>query len=75
MQIFRIRIFIIAGGTLLFLIVIELLTYGEWKFAGRVKEKIGVVPIAFPLLAGPMSITSVIISYQTSGFLITFYLL
>jgi len=65
----------IAGGTLLFIIVIELMTYGERRFAGSVKEKIGVVHIAFPLLAVPMSITSLIISYQTSGFLITFYLL
>ena len=62
----------IAGGTLLFIIAIELLTYGEWRFAGSVKEEVGVVPIAFPLLAGPGSITAVIISYQTSGFLITF---
>ena len=64
--------FMIAGGTLLFIIAIELLTYGEWRFVNKVKEDIGVVPIAFPLLAGPGSITAVIISYQTSGFLITF---
>lgn len=74
LQLFGITIFsfMIAGGTLLFIIAIELLTYGEWRFAGGVKEEIGVVPIAFPLLAGPGSITAVIISYQTSGFLITF---
>ena len=64
--------FMIAGGTLLFIIAIELLTYGEWRFVSKVKEDIGVVPITFPLLAGPGSITAVIISYQTSGFLITF---
>ena len=64
--------FMIAGGTLLFIIAIELLTYGEWRFVSKAKEDIGVVPIAFPLLAGPGSITAVIISYQTSGFLITF---
>lgn len=74
LQLFGITIFsfMIAGGTLLFIIAIELLTYGEWRFAGGVKEEIGVVPIAFPLLTGPGSITAVIISYQTSGFLITF---
>ena len=74
LQLFGITIFsfMIAGGTLLFIIAIELLTYGEWRFAGSVKEEVGVVPIAFPLLAGPGSITAVIISYQTSGFLITF---
>ena len=74
LQLFGITIFsfMIAGGTLLFIIAIELLTYGEWRFARGVKEEVGVVPIAFPLLAGPGSITAVIISYQTSGFLITF---
>jgi multiple antibiotic resistance protein len=52
LQVFGITIFsfMIAGGTLLFIIAIELLTYGEWRFAGSVKEEVGVVPIAFPLL-------------------------
>src|SRR5215204_4923858 len=76
LQVFGITIFsfMIAGGTLLFIIAIELLTYGEWRFAGSVKEEIGVVPIAFsfPLFARPRFIYAVIISYQTSGFLITF---
>jgi multiple antibiotic resistance protein len=74
LQLFGITIFsfMIAGGTLLFIIAIELLTYGEWRFARGVKEEVGVVPLAFPLLAGPGSITAVIISYQTSGFFITF---
>jgi multiple antibiotic resistance protein len=73
LQIFGITIFsfMIAGGTLLFIIAIELLTYGEWRFIGNVKEEAGVVPLAFPLLAGPGAITAVIISYQTSGFVIT----
>jgi len=73
LQLFGITIFsfMIAGGILLFIIAIELLTYGEWRFVGNVKEEAGVVPIAFPLLAGPGAITAVIILYQTSGFLIT----
>jgi multiple antibiotic resistance protein len=73
LQLFGITIFsfMIAGGILLFIIAIELLTYGEWRFAGNVKGEAGVVPIAFPLLAGPGAITAVIILYQTSGFLIT----
>ena len=72
LQLFGITIFsfMIAGGILLFIIAIELLTYGEWRFAGSVKGETGVVPIAFPLLAGPGAITAVIISYQTSGLLI-----
>lgn len=72
LQLFGITIFsfMIAGGILLFIIAIELLTYGEWRFASSVKGETGVVPIAFPLLAGPGAITAVIILYQTSGFLI-----
>ena len=73
LQLFGITIFsfMIAGGILLFIIAIELLTYGEGRFSSNVKGEAGVVPIAFPLLAGPGAITAVIILYQTSGFLIT----
>src|SRR5437588_9557185 len=31
----------------------------------------GVVPLAFPLLAGPGAITSVMISFQTAGLIVT----
>lgn len=64
--------FMIAGGVLLFIVSIELLTHGAWRFgqAGS-KEDSGVVPLAFPLLAGPGAITSVIISFQSYGILIT----
>jgi multiple antibiotic resistance protein len=31
----------------------------------------GVVPLAFPLLAGPGAITSVMISFQTAGLVVT----
>jgi multiple antibiotic resistance protein len=57
---------------LLFIVAIELLTHGEWRFgsAGAQGES-GVVPLAFPLLAGPGAITAVIISFQTSGIIIT----
>ncbi|HZD35897.1 MAG TPA: MarC family protein [Nitrososphaeraceae archaeon] len=72
--------FMIAGGILLFIVAIELLTRGELTFS--VPRKIrankqdasdsfqgesGVVPLAFPLLAGPGAITAVIISYQANG--------
>lgn len=64
--------FMVAGGVLLFIVAIELLTHGEWRFgsAGSQGES-GVVPLAFPLLAGPGAITAVIISFQTSGILVT----
>jgi multiple antibiotic resistance protein len=64
--------FMIAGGILLFIVSIELLTHGGWRFGQDVRrDDSGVVPLAFPLLAGPGSITSVIILYQTNGVIIT----
>lgn len=63
--------FMIAGGILLFVVSIELLTHGGWRFGGTVSDESGVVPLAFPLLAGPGAITAVILSYQTAGLVIT----
>ena len=74
LNIFGITIFnfMIAGGVLLFIVSIELLTSGTWRFGDTVSgESGGVVPLAFPLLAGPGAITSVIISFQTSGLIVT----
>jgi multiple antibiotic resistance protein len=63
--------FMIAGGILLFVVSIELLTHGGWRFGGTVSDESGVVPLAFPLLAGPGAITTVILSFQTSGLMVT----
>lgn len=64
--------FMIAGGVLLFVVAIELLTKGGWRFGdASAGEEAGIVPIAFPLLAGPGSITAVIISLETSGLVVT----
>ena len=86
--------FMIAGGILLFIVAIELMTKGEWTFSiprgirmdknkstnisdmydstsqdtkRNFQGESGVVPLAFPLLAGPGAITAVIISYQANG--------
>src|ERR671911_418715 len=82
--------FMIAGGILLFIVAIELMTRGEWTYSiprsirmnknesTNIPDSIsqdtkgfqgesGVVPLAFPLLAGPGAITAVIISYQANG--------
>jgi multiple antibiotic resistance protein len=60
--------FILAGGVLLFIISIEFLTYGEWRYSGSsISGDSGIVPLAFPLLAGPRAITTAIISLQTYG--------
>jgi multiple antibiotic resistance protein len=63
--------FMIAGGILLFIISVELLTRGGWRFGGNISDDSGVIPLAFPLLAGPGAIASVILSFQTSGLMIT----
>jgi multiple antibiotic resistance protein len=66
--------FMIAGGILLFIVSIELLTHGVWRFGvgtGREVGESGVVPLAFPLLAGPGAITSVMISFQSAGLIVT----
>lgn len=67
--------FMIAGGILLFIVAIELLTHGIWRFGASggnlTTGESGVVPLAFPLLAGPGAITSVIISFQTAGLIVT----
>ena len=59
--------FVIAGGILLFVISIELLTHGGWRFAGTVPDESDVVPLAFPILAGPGANTTVILSFQMQG--------
>ena len=63
--------FMIAGGILLFVVSIELLTHGGWRFGGTVSDESGVVPLAFPLLARPGAITTVILSFQTSRLIVT----
>ena len=67
--------FMIAGGILLFIVSIELLTHGAWRFGGTVSDESRVVPLAFPLLAGPGAITSVILSFQTAGLAVTMLLI
>jgi multiple antibiotic resistance protein len=65
--------FMIAGGVLLFIISIEFLTYGEWRYSSSsISGDSGIVPLAFPLLAGPGAITTVIIiiSLQTYGWIV-----
>ena len=74
--------FMVAGGVLLFIVSIELLTHVVWSFgngggvsssssSSSVSGESGVVPLAFPILAGPGAITSVIISFQTAGLIVT----
>jgi len=64
--------FMIAGGILLFILAIELLTHGTLRYNKEDSiEDTGVVPLAFPLLVGPGAMTTVIISFETAGLEIT----
>lgn len=40
---------------------------------GTVPDELGIVSLAFPLLASPGAITSVILSFQTSGLAVTIF--
>ena len=74
LSIFGISIFsfMIAGGVLLFIISIEFLTHGEWRYSGSsLSGDSGIVPLAFPLLAGHGAITTVIISLQAYGWIVS----
>lgn len=62
--------FMIAGGLLLLMISVRILVRGEWEESAP-PESIGVVPIGFPLLAGPGAITATIINLQASGVIVT----
>ncbi len=64
--------FMIAGGALLFVVAIEFLTHGEWRMGkSGSKQEPGIIPLAFPLLSGPGALTVVLISFQSSGGLVT----
>ncbi|HEX5456808.1 MAG TPA: MarC family protein [Candidatus Nitrosotalea sp.] len=66
--------FMIAGGILLFVVAIELLTHGEWRFGSRsTQDESSIVPLAFPLLAGPGALTLVILSYDNYGVWVTLF--
>lgn len=62
--------FMVAGGVLLFIVAIKLLT-GGGGFVSEGSVDTGVVPLAFPLLAGPGAITAVIIALESTGLIVT----
>jgi multiple antibiotic resistance protein len=63
--------FMVAGGALLFIVSLEIMRHGELRNIENELQGSGVVPIAFPLIAGPRTITSVIISQQKDGPIVT----
>jgi multiple antibiotic resistance protein len=63
--------FKLAGGTLLLVISIKILVYGEWEEKVTDERTTGVVPLGFPLLAGPGAITATIVNLQSYGMMVT----
>jgi len=59
--------FMVAGGILLLIVAVRLLTTGGWHETSTSPESVGAVPIGFPLLVGPGAITTTILSLQSSG--------
>ena len=57
--------------TLLFIVSLEIMRHGELRNLESGLQGTGIVPIAFPLIAGPVPITSVIISQQKDGLVVT----
>src|SRR3954471_7273864 len=63
--------FMVAGGALLFIVSLEIMRHGELRNIENDIQGPGVIPIAFPLIAEPGAITSVIISQQKDGLVVT----
>jgi multiple antibiotic resistance protein len=63
----------IAGGILLLIMAMRILLYGEVAEKDASTKSAGVIPIAFPLLAGPGAITTTIVSFEKWGILITLF--
>ncbi len=63
--------FMVAGGTLLFVVSLEIMRHGELRNIEKELHGTGIIPIAFPLIAGPGAITAVMISHNNYGTLIT----
>jgi multiple antibiotic resistance protein len=63
--------FMVAGGALLFIVSLEIMRHGALRNIENDLQGTGVIPIAFPLIAGPGAITSVIISEQKDGPIVT----
>lgn len=63
--------FQIAGGLILFIIAARDLIHSAAEEPRKIAEDFGVVPLGMPLIAGPASITTLILLTQTLGVWIT----
>jgi len=66
-----VRDFQIAGGLILFIIAARDLIQSAAEEPAKLADDFGVVPLGMPLIAGPASITTLIVLAQTIGWKIT----
>ena len=63
--------FQIAGGLILFILAARDVTHSAAEEPAKLADDFGVVPLGMPLIAGPASITTLILLSQTLGVIIT----
>ena len=63
--------FQIAGGLILFIIAARDLVQSAAEAPAKLADDFGVVPLGMPLIAGPASITTLILLAETLGWLVT----
>jgi multiple antibiotic resistance protein len=64
--------FQIAGGLILFILAARDLTHSAAVEPEKLADDFGVVPLGMPLIAGPASITTLILLAETLGVAVTF---
>ncbi len=67
--------FQIAGGLILFILAARDLIHSAAEEPAKLADDFGVVPLGMPLIAGPASITTLILLAQTLGVVITLFAL
>jgi len=63
--------FQIAGGLILFILAARDLVHSAAEAPAKLADDFGVVPLGMPLIAGPASITTLILLAQTLGWMVT----
>lgn len=63
--------FQIAGGLILFILAARDLVHSAAETPAKLADDFGVVPLGMPLIAGPASITTLILLAQTLGWMVT----
>ena len=63
--------FQIAGGLILFILAARDLVHSAAEEPAKLADDFGVVPLGMPLIAGPASITTLILLAQTLGWMVT----